>query len=960
MSKILPCRITPPNAIIPYLHRWQSNNSANNLGIKNFIFDLYEINRQMGYPDLIRDFNPSYGIAPWAAKSLSEYFEWEEGMTKEDRCFFILTYREGSKRQPLDAKILTPTGYKLMGEIKVGDLVIGSDGRPTEVEFVSEIVDRPVYQLKTEDGRITECDGEHLWNVRKMHNNRKSKHTIICTDAMLNSGLFYDRVEKRSNNKRFKEYKYALETVKPVELQERDLPLEPYLLGLILGDGSVDKKWGVTKLFFHKDDGDFYREQIKNYSLSDTIYDKRNDNVGRIYVHMIGKAMRELGLNVNCYNKFIPNDYLYGSIGQRKALLEGLMDTDGNVGGLNGQCSRYVSVSEKLVDGVIHLVRSLGGRATKSSRVDKLGFKSFGVSILFTDYIPFRLPRKKNKCRTTAHTFSRIVSIDLVGNKLGRCIKISNEDGLYVTDDFILTHNTSWYSRFLPLYETLVGQYGIYHNNSLFPEVDYQVLRSKNNREAQKHIMFISSFLNKPLIRRLFGELKPSFKEVREKEAKDTGTLMILNNGYIFECSGIDQPSRGLNILSVRPKKILFDDVQNRENTKTPERRASIDREVMEESFGAVADQGSMVYICNRVHPADTAGKLGDRKNTVWRKSIYTISMVQKPDGTLAPGVGDLKNEVPEWSARWTMQQIDKRIKWFIAQPDMGGVAGALKNYYNIIKSDANYKVKYYIAEYHREHGINWLVFNENGKKVYKNVFIVLGLDPAISEAKKACDSAIVVIAVDSDRNRYILEQKFGKWDIRDRFLDDNIKPKRDFAITHEEMTNVKRIGSAHEVARLAFKYHAEAIDIEARVATQMTFYNEAKIALDAIGWKGVLRPEPSPSEGKIEKLKQTPLIYYEAGLYWLPGIIDHNGDLQPREDVIELKNDVIAFPDCAKDRLDSQYLAEQVITYPQHIEYDPLGNYNLRTEKYTNSDESGNIYKSGSVLNAHEDWIIL
>lgn len=618
ISKLKPLRKAPPNDLLQYLPRWQSNNSPKDLGVKNFIFDLVQINDQMGYPPLLRDFKPEWGIAPWAAKSLSQYFCWEEGMSKEDRCFLILTYREGSK--------------------------------------------------------------------------------------------------------------------------------------------------------------------------------------------------------------------------------------------------------------------------------------------------------------------------------------------------------TSWFSYFLPLYEMLVGQYGIYYQNYLFPEIDYQILRGKNSKEAQKKIMFINNFLNKPIIKRLFGNLKPSFKEVREAEGKVTGTLMIFNNGYIFECSGIDQPSRGLNLLGVRPKKFTFDDIQNRENTKTPDRRKSIDTEVMEESFPAIADEGSLVYICNRVHPADTAGRLIDPKNTTWKKSIYTFTMRRRKDGKIVPGVGDLKNEEPEWPSRWNLEQAKKRLDWFSSQPNMGGITGALKNYYNIIKADANYKIKYYKATYQRLHDINWLVFqDENGQNRYVNVSIFIGLDPAISEAKSACNAAITVLAVDSDRNRYILQQKFGKWDIRDRFVDDSKAPARGFALTVDELANVKRIGSASEIARLAFRYHADGVDVEARVGQQMTFYNEAKEALEVkLGWKGVLRPEPAPPEGKVEKLKQTPLIYFESGLYYLPGeIVD--GEWQPREDVEELKNDVVAFPDCEKDRLDSIYLAEQIVSYPIKIEFNPLGQYGKSNFDELNSSKNDDYTnKLGSLLNDHESWIAL
>jgi len=94
---IKPLRKSPPNSLLPYLHRWQSNNNPNDLGIVRFAFDLYELNRRMGMPPLYRDFIPSAGVSPWASQCLNDYYTWEDGMTKEDRCFVIATHREASK-----------------------------------------------------------------------------------------------------------------------------------------------------------------------------------------------------------------------------------------------------------------------------------------------------------------------------------------------------------------------------------------------------------------------------------------------------------------------------------------------------------------------------------------------------------------------------------------------------------------------------------------------------------------------------------------------------------------------------------------------------------------------------------------------------------------------------------------------------------------------------------------------
>jgi hypothetical protein len=514
---------------------------------------------------------------------------------------------------------------------------------------------------------------------------------------------------------------------------------------------------------------------------------------------------------------------------------------------------------------------------------------------------------------------------------------------------------TTWYSFILPVYLMLIGQHGIYFNGNLLPEFDYTVLRGKNNKEAQKRIMNINGFFNRPLLKTLFGELKPTFKEVREKEGKDSGSLLILPNGYMFECSGIEQPSRGLNLFSVRPKLFIFDDVQNKENTKTSDRRNQIDEEVMMESFGAVADEGSMIYIGNKVHRLDTLGRLLDEENPIWKKHFYTLTVKKNADGTTSPGVGDLENEVPLWNKRWTMQKVIKRRHFYESQPRLGGLRGFLKEYYNIIKSDADYKIKYYIAEYRRVHGINWLVFkNSDGSENYKNIFITMGLDPAISEKKKACDSALTALATDSAHNRYVLTQRFGKWDIHDRYFDE-FSEHPILSVTSDDLVKIKRRGSVEELGRMALEFNPDAIDIEAEVGQQWTFYNETAALLKKIGYPKVPIPEKSPSEGKEEKLKQVPLMHFESGIYYLPGKIDTvTGKIVARDDVKQLENDITSFPDCPKDRLDSLYLAEQVIQFPREIPYQPLGYPKVDSDK----ELMRKIPVRTGLLNEYEGWI--
>jgi len=485
---------------------------------------------------------------------------------------------------------------------------------------------------------------------------------------------------------------------------------------------------------------------------------------------------------------------------------------------------------------------------------------------------------------------------------------MSKEDRCHVIQTYRGGSKTTWFSFILELYNILVGQYGIYWEDCLLPAAEYQVIKSKTGKEAKKRLFNISNALNQAQVKQLFGELKPSFKAVKDRDGKDTGDLVILTNGYILEGSGIEQPTRGANILGKRIDLLDFDDPENRENTQTPERRETNRKEVMEESFGAVEDDGMIIYIGNKIHQDDTIGKLMNPDNKAWKKQFYTYT-IKRINNRIYNGIGDMENEEPEWKQRYTIDDCKKRMEWFISQPELGGVKGFFKEYYNRIKSDEDYKVNIYEAEVINKYGHNWLVFTDlEGKKTYKNCYIVIGNDPAISEAKKSSDAVIVANAFTSDKKRYILEISKGKYDLRDRYYNEEIKPVT-LALSKDELLNVKRKGSVEEVVRMVLKYKADGIVIEV-AGQQRAFFNEVKLLLDKINIMIPVMPYV-PSINKVTKLKGELLIYWEAGMYSI------------KKEMTVLKNEIDTFPDNKLDTLDAIHLTEQIKMMPRFVQFD-------------------------------------
>ncbi|MGB9181560.1 MAG: PhoH family protein [Pyrinomonadaceae bacterium] len=363
------------------------------------------------------------------------------------------------RAQPLHSKLLTPAGWRQMGSIKVGDLVIGSDGKPKEVTGVFPQGEKSVYRVTMTDGASALACAEHLWAVRTASDKRRNKDLrVLQTQEMM------------SNLRCFHQYRYELPLMSaPVEWPFREVPLEPYALGLLLGDGCIT---GRTSPAFATSDTELVSSL--ELSLADmNLSFRRKSSVDYVITNPAARrgwqgirnpltqALRSLKLSgTYSSTKFVPADYLYNSAGVRLAVLQGLLDTDGGPVTQHGRMCRiqYTTTSERLKDDVVFLVRSLGGVAywrRRKAEGRKPGFAhgrevpyrndAFVMDIrLPAGLEPFRLKRKAAIYQ--GHGGGRpmrfIKSIEPVGVQETQCIGVASPDSLYLTDDFILTHNT--------------------------------------------------------------------------------------------------------------------------------------------------------------------------------------------------------------------------------------------------------------------------------------------------------------------------------------------------------------------------------------------------------------------------------------------------------------------------------------------------------------------------------------
>jgi len=361
------------------------------------------------------------------------------------------------RAQPLFTKVLTPAGFRPIGDLRVGDFVIGSDGRETEVLGVYPQGFKEIYRVYTQDGSSTLASGDHLWSVYTHADRRRGRPArVLQTKEML------------GNLRAAHQHRYELPLLSsPVDFESRPVPLDPYALGLLLGDGcfSCTATPGFTtadpelaealgRLIpgiepRRKSDIDYVLNRITTPGEVITI---ENPVTG---------AMRRLGLiGAKSNTKFVPDDYLFNTPDVRLAVLQGLFDSDGDPVPQQERTCRiqFTTVSDRLRDHVVFLVQSLGGVAyarTRPAHVRKPGLArgrdvhhradAHILDIRLPEGVaPFRLARKVAKYDATGggRPMRFVHRIEPAGTEEAVCIQVAAEDSLYVTEDFLLTHNT--------------------------------------------------------------------------------------------------------------------------------------------------------------------------------------------------------------------------------------------------------------------------------------------------------------------------------------------------------------------------------------------------------------------------------------------------------------------------------------------------------------------------------------
>jgi hypothetical protein len=356
----------------------------------------------------------------------------------ENRFTIALTARQMGKMNCLTTPILTPQGMKTLGDLKVGDLVYGDDGKPTTVTFMTETMyDKDCFDVKFEHGETIVSGGEHLWTVeiRKRHpdkNGSRWEEKTIDTYEL----------KKLIEEQKKKNQAVSIRVGGVVQFpQAEKTPIDPYTLGVWLGDGTL---WSGS-ITCTEEDYNHYSTRIDCLPWRPA---KNRGKTGNFSIPRLSKELRNGGLLKTNVEKEITKtvpDYMFtASEEDRLRLIQGLMDTDGTVE-KNGVCRFYQS-NENFIDQVRFILSTLGIKSTK--RFKKTTHKDCFILTFCTKKPVVSLPRKlariglsKDHPKNTRFYVESVTPRESVPCK---CIQVDNESHLFLCGKTLIpTHNTT-------------------------------------------------------------------------------------------------------------------------------------------------------------------------------------------------------------------------------------------------------------------------------------------------------------------------------------------------------------------------------------------------------------------------------------------------------------------------------------------------------------------------------------
>jgi hypothetical protein len=600
--------------------------------------------------------------------------------------------------------VFTPDGWRTHGDLKVGDMVFAVDGTPTQITYVSPR-DEATLTVRFSDGEEIRVNPQHLWTV---YVRGVSGYQTLETQELLARGLTSGTCRNGQPRARF-----MVDFAKPLQAPTMALPIDPYVFGLWLGDGST----GNGRITASPADAAMEMAEIK----------RRGYEIGAISQHRTTGCLTYcvLGMRVRAVvgmTKLIPDGYLFASEEQRRDLLRGLVDSDGSVG-KEGRC-RFVNTNRRLVDDVARLVATLGYPVTVQYRPPvpdrPYPFNNckdhWCVAWTPTDgQQPALLPRKDIRHHAVVRRRS-IVSITSCPPESGHCIMVDHPSHLYLVGERLVpTHNTTmisrgiaWWLKHTPADTCAYVSYS-----------DHQAWSwSRKIRKAAKE-----------------GQVRLSSNE-GVRASREAATVSewrtIFGGGLLAAGAGGALTGQGVQGLL-----IVDDPYKNREKAESEAYRESVEDWFNEVVYTRM-EGASVIVIHTRWLPEDLIGKLQKRGD--WE--IISLPAIAKENDALGRRQGEAL-----WPERYPIRELEN-IRTQIGQWSF----------------DALYQQDPKPRGLRLFNSVGWYdpdTTNLNGFTIF------IGADPAASEKTKADHSAAFAIAIKGEHEKrvgYVLDELHGQW----------------------------------------------------------------------------------------------------------------------------------------------------------------------------------------------------
>lgn len=742
---------------------------------------------------VLRDEKTGKGIKPSPAQ-----IKWHELISTHDR-LILWAHVEAGKGLAVTTPIPTPAGWVTMGELRAGDVVFGGDGRAACVTFATDPqFGRPCYRVCFDDGTSLVTDDVHRWKVRSIddvararqnlgpssahvgngdlcacgcglqakqgkrfvHNHHRVPQTdehgwrVLNTTELLRAGLLRVSGAKRKDGERYAQYKWRTPLPGEVCYVMADLPIDPYWLGVWLGDG--DSRGPAITL--HEDDRSIAERCERVEGTAKWKHSKRNPHVLRVSFwgpRDRGKLRKRLSwLNVLC-NKHIPRCYLTAHSDQRRALLAGLLDTDGTVSMPKGRVE-FANMNAQLADDVAELARSLGFKVrVRSKEVFAEDGRMLGPAFTVSfgaSYPVFALERKVALQRDATSGRARyrsITAIEPVPSVSTRCIAVDSPDNTYLAGrSYIVTHNSQHISIARPLWEL-----GRKPNMRI-------AIGSKTKPLAQKIVRSCQQIIaGETHSAHAYREVFPHVRPAKDPSLPWTSLAITIERDTPAKDPSVQAFGNFGNIIGSRIDLLILDDVLDQTNTRTPAPRDALWDWVRSTLFGRLTDRARVVLIGNAWHPDD----LMHRFEREPRFSGFRFPVLDSAG-------------VPTWPERWSIERIEA------AREDFGPLDYARQLFCQPRDDDsARFKREWVEAALARGVGLNFLATRADVLEeltdpataaLYRlgrvladdKVRIYTGVDLAVQQHAAADLSSFVTIAALPDGTRRLCSIESGRW----------------------------------------------------------------------------------------------------------------------------------------------------------------------------------------------------